>query len=198
MWQKCPVCNGTGLVSRSPWVIGDIPGWSNAEAGLYPCQACGGRGMILAPGECRPVDTEQAEAKLQELYNHIKKHSKNLPTEYSQLVDEHFWGLGAPSEYCNQLVSFEGVKMTPKILLSALRQYRHNDNSGLAFGFDYDKTCKIVAGVEAKLRNLSEAVSEINLFFQSGNNIQVEKATITQEQWQPVQAALKTALEENQ
>jgi len=88
-----------------------------------------------------------------------------------------------------------GVKMTPKILLPALRQYRHNDSSGFVFGFDYDKTCKVVAGVEAKLRNLSEAVSEVNLFFQSGNNIQVEKATITQEQWRPVQAALKAAME---
>jgi len=47
---------------------------------------------------------------------------------------------------------------------------------------------------EAKLRKLSEAISEVNLFFQSGNNIQVEKATITQEQWRPVQAALKAAI----
>ena len=91
-----------------------------------------------------------------------------------------------------------GVKMTPKILLPALRQHRHNDSSGFVFGFDHDKTCEIVAGIEAKLRNLSEAVSEVNLFFQSGNNIQVEKATRTQEQWRPVQAALKAALEKKE
>ena len=47
-----------------------------------------------------------------------------------------------------------GVKMTPKILLPALRQYRHNDNSEFVFGFEHDKTCEIVAEIEAKLRNL--------------------------------------------
>jgi len=41
----------------------------------------------------RIMTTERVEAKLQELYNYIKEHSKDLPVEYSQLVDEHFWEL---------------------------------------------------------------------------------------------------------
>ena len=45
---------------------------------------------------------------------------------------------------------------TPEILIPALRQYRHkNDNSpsldrpdgGFVTGFDYDETCKVVAGL---------------------------------------------------
>lgn len=33
---------------------------------------------------------------------------------------------------------------TPDILLDALRQYQHNDCSGLLFGFDHEETAKIV------------------------------------------------------
>jgi hypothetical protein len=47
--------------------------------------------------------------------------------------------------------------MTPKILLPAMRQYRHNDGNGMTHGFDYNETCKIVAVLEAKLRELAEA-----------------------------------------
>ena len=35
-------------------------------------------------------------------------------------------------------------KEIPKILLPALRQYQHNDGSGLVIGFDRDETVKIV------------------------------------------------------
>ena len=37
---------------------------------------------------------------------------------------------------------------TPDILLSALRQYQHNDCSGLVAGFDYDETVKIVSALQ--------------------------------------------------
>jgi len=33
---------------------------------------------------------------------------------------------------------------TPDILIPALRQYQHNDCSGLLAGFDHDETAKIV------------------------------------------------------
>jgi len=40
----------------------------------------------------------------------------------------------------------DGMKRkTPDILLPALRQYQHNDCSGLVAGFDYDETVKIVS-----------------------------------------------------
>jgi len=48
------------------------------------------------------MTTEQAETKLQELYNYIKEHSKDLPVEYSQLVDEHFWELGPSLKTINR------------------------------------------------------------------------------------------------
>ena len=40
---------------------------------------------------------------------------------------------------------------TPEILFDALRQYQHNDCSGLVAGFDIDETIKIVVSLQAKL-----------------------------------------------
>ena len=41
---------------------------------------------------------------------------------------------------------------TPDILLPALRQYQHNDCSGLLAGFDYDETVKIVESLKEHYR----------------------------------------------
>ena len=44
--HKCPVCDGTGLVSKPPWVAGDQSTWVTTELGPYPCKSCGGTGII--------------------------------------------------------------------------------------------------------------------------------------------------------
>ena len=41
---------------------------------------------------------------------------------------------------------------TPKILIQALRQYQHNDCSGLLAGFDYDDTVRIVSELESVIQ----------------------------------------------
>lgn len=43
---KCPICDGTGLVSRPPCIPGDIESWSTASSGPYPCKACSGTGIV--------------------------------------------------------------------------------------------------------------------------------------------------------
>ena len=43
---KCPVCDGTGLVSKPPYIAGDQETWSTSQTGTYPCHACGGSGII--------------------------------------------------------------------------------------------------------------------------------------------------------
>jgi hypothetical protein len=48
-WQKCPVCDGTGLVSRPPWIAGDLQEFSTSSAGPWPCKRCAGVGTILEP-----------------------------------------------------------------------------------------------------------------------------------------------------
>ena len=46
---------------------------------------------------------------------------------------------------------------------------------------------------EARMRELVEAVEAIDLYFQSGNHIQVERATIPAEEWERVKAAIEAA-----
>ena len=45
---KCPVCDGTGLVSKPPWVAGDQHEWSSTSTGPYPCGACQASGLLDA------------------------------------------------------------------------------------------------------------------------------------------------------
>ena len=45
-WQMCPVCLGTGLVSRPPWVPGDWQSWSDTSTAPYPCKVCAGKGIL--------------------------------------------------------------------------------------------------------------------------------------------------------
>ena len=45
-WQKCPVCDGTGLVSRPPGVAGDQQTWADTQAASYECRSCLGKGMV--------------------------------------------------------------------------------------------------------------------------------------------------------
>ena len=41
---KCPVCDGTGIVSKPPHIAGDVHEWTSDRC-TYPCQACGGKGI---------------------------------------------------------------------------------------------------------------------------------------------------------
>ncbi len=43
---KCPVCDGTGRVSRPPEIAGDIEEWSASGSGPYECRACSGTGIV--------------------------------------------------------------------------------------------------------------------------------------------------------
>ena len=45
-YQKCPVCDGTGLVSRPPWIAGDVTEWVDSSCGPYPCKTCNGVGIL--------------------------------------------------------------------------------------------------------------------------------------------------------
>ena len=49
--HKCPVCDGTGLVSRPPGIAGDQQTWVDSQAAPYPCKACGGTGLIIVEAD---------------------------------------------------------------------------------------------------------------------------------------------------
>lgn len=44
--HKCPICNGTGLVSRPPGVAGDQVTFSSTSTGPWACIACNQTGII--------------------------------------------------------------------------------------------------------------------------------------------------------
>jgi len=44
--HTCPVCKGTGLVSRPPHVPGDVETWPDSGTGPYPCKPCNGEGVL--------------------------------------------------------------------------------------------------------------------------------------------------------
>lgn len=43
---KCPCCDGTGKVSRPPWIAGDLQELASGSIGTYSCQACNGTGVV--------------------------------------------------------------------------------------------------------------------------------------------------------
>lgn len=46
---KCPVCDGTKLVSRPPGMPGDVISWPASSTGPYSCGACSGTGIVWTP-----------------------------------------------------------------------------------------------------------------------------------------------------
>ena len=43
--HKCPVCDGQGIISKPPWVAGDVNQWTSNQI-AYPCKSCNGSGII--------------------------------------------------------------------------------------------------------------------------------------------------------
>ena len=50
---------------------------------------------------------------------------------------------------------------TPKILMPALRQYRHNDCSGFVAGFDHNETVEIIKIMESAAKRLWDSMTDI-------------------------------------
>ena len=48
---KCPVCDGTGLVSRPPNVAGDQETWTSDSTGPFECKACKGSGIVWSQND---------------------------------------------------------------------------------------------------------------------------------------------------
>jgi hypothetical protein len=44
-WQKCPKCDGQGIISKPPWINGDQNTWTASE-GSYTCNLCNGQMVI--------------------------------------------------------------------------------------------------------------------------------------------------------
>ena len=92
MWQKCPVCNGTGLVSRPPWVAGDVPSWSSTGTGPYPCRVCGGKGVLLAPDEHHATDPPRIELAVPPIEcEELKARAERAEAKLRNLAETAAW-----------------------------------------------------------------------------------------------------------
>lgn len=47
-WQRCPICVGTGVVSRPPGVAHDQSTFVSTSCGPWPCPTCNGTRMVIA------------------------------------------------------------------------------------------------------------------------------------------------------
>lgn len=47
-YQLCPKCNGQGIVSKPPYVAGDVHQWSSTSTS-FPCDVCLGQKIIAKP-----------------------------------------------------------------------------------------------------------------------------------------------------
>ena len=95
----CPVCRGSGIVSRPPWVAGDVASWPEASAGtVYTCRACKGRGIVWKDKRAYDAYAEEEVAKVRELQETDSPQSVPLPPvrpgillrkRHSELLAEH-------------------------------------------------------------------------------------------------------------
>ena len=67
---------------------------------------------------------------------------------------------------------------TPEILLAAVRQYQHNDCTGLLFGFDHDETIKVVISQQEEISNLKKLMLKACLELESWNLQAADQDTI--------------------
>ncbi|MFH1527256.1 MAG: hypothetical protein ABIG69_11505 [Bacteroidota bacterium] len=44
-WQKCPKCDGQGIVSKPPWIAGDQETWMDTQTS-HTCNLCNGMMVI--------------------------------------------------------------------------------------------------------------------------------------------------------
>jgi len=45
-WQKCPKCDGQGIVTKPPWIPEGQNQWSSSSEPYYTCNLCNGQMVI--------------------------------------------------------------------------------------------------------------------------------------------------------
>lgn len=48
--QLCPKCNGQGIVSKPPWLAGDVNQWCASEY-THTCNLCNGAMILYVPDD---------------------------------------------------------------------------------------------------------------------------------------------------
>lgn len=99
--------------------------------------------------------------------------SNGYAADEVEVVDELRALLSAPSP-----AGVDGMGNTAKLLLPALRQYMHNDGSGLLAGYDLETTQAIIDGLRgevADLRSMLATVSKAGLRVRTERDQQAQR-----------------------
>jgi len=102
MYQKCPVCHGTGLVSTPLWIDGDQKCWSVPNTtDLYPCKICGGSGIIYIPLQVEIYKPETVWGEDNSGKNiNLKRREINVLSEYLNALYYQIWGGNLSKSFC--------------------------------------------------------------------------------------------------
>jgi len=101
MYQKCPVCHGTGLVSTPLWVDGDQKCLNVSITISYPCLTCRGSGIIYIPSQ---VENYMPAIGLEEDKSgkniNLKRREINALSEYLNALYYQIWGGNLSKSFC--------------------------------------------------------------------------------------------------
>lgn len=111
-------------------------------------------------GEHLAEDVIQYARRLHDLY------ATPQPTEHHPL--SHDWDDQDKCRRCGDRDWYAAATCTPKQqtepdapgLVEAMRQYRHNDGSGVVFGYDLEITQRVVAGLVEVLEELTDLMED--------------------------------------
>ncbi len=98
--HKCPVCNGTGLVSIPPDLPGDQLTYTSASIRSYECKACTGSGIVwelvteepfIASNPYIDFELEKMKARKKKRPFPIEFHDKMTPEEWDEQEKRRCW-----------------------------------------------------------------------------------------------------------
>jgi len=58
--HKCPKCDGQGIVSKPPWVAGDVHQWSSTQT-TFQCDVCHGEKIIWSNPNAEVIEVDGRE-----------------------------------------------------------------------------------------------------------------------------------------
>lgn len=78
--------------------------------------------------------------------------------------------------------------MTHKLLIPAIRQYRHNNNDGLVFGYDVEVVDELVKDLDKHRKGLKHNLSVVETYLK-----EIKEEDCTEDVWYKIWNALEFA-----
>ncbi len=82
-YQVCPKCIGQGIVSKPPYVAGDVHSWASTSMS-FTCDVCNGSKVIIM---AKANHNKYSDQDIQNLINHLGKHTLGHYDPISAIMD---------------------------------------------------------------------------------------------------------------